>query len=567
MRMKFFILTTVLIALTTTLILPSKDAPAQIKLQIPGDLLSLDSLKIWIFLTDKGESVGQPAAKVAVQADALLRREKRGAAIDSDWLDRGVAESYKEQIAPHVLRVVQESRWLNAVSAWIRPDRLTDLAGLEFVREIRPVATFRRSIEGDAETAPQVPKPAIPFPPEYGPSWPQLNEIGIPVLHERGWKGEGIKILILDTGFRIDHEAFFNTEIAATRDFINGDDDVQDGDDFDQQFHGTATFSIIGGSAEGKMIGAAQNATYYLAKTEIYAQEIRVEEDYWVAGLEWGEQQGIDVASSSLGYTDWYFWHDMDGNTAVTTIGADIAASLGVIVVNAVGNESRAVSTPTLIAPSDGDSVIAVGAIASSGEIAHFSSNGPTYDGRIKPDVCARGVANYQADERGGYTQGSGTSYATPLVAGAVALLLQAHPEWKYGDVYRALTQTATRAADPDSVYGYGIVRAALAADYQGEIQSSIKGTVAYPNPFAQSVRFDFEVQPAGKVEIRIFTVAGEKVATLRREAGETQPLEWNGENQSGEDVAAGVYVAHIAASGIDQTIKLLKITRTVIAE
>ncbi len=258
----------------------------------------------------------------------------------------------------------------------------------------------------------------------------------------------------------------------------------------------------------------------------------------------------------------------MDGNTAITTKAADIAASLGVIVVNSIGNDQRISPQPTLIAPSDGDSVLAIGAVNSSGEITTFSSNGPSADGRIKPDLCAWGAGNTVANPTSnGLMTNSGTSFSCPLVAGTVALLLEAKPEWKYGEIFESLTSTATRANSPDSVFGYGIVRAFDALNYENYEARNIVGISAYPNPFSTTVSFDFEVTPIGEVEVRIYTIAGEKVAALTRANGDPAPLTWNGKNQNGEEVADGVYIAYITADGVSETRKVLKITPIIILD
>ncbi len=533
---------------------------SQSKIRVPHEMLAQDSLKVWVYLNDKGSSNPSAIQKAAISPAALQRRALRAANPDTEFLDREVNRDFVRQVRSNSLRVVHTSRWLNAVSAFVTPGQLNDIAQLDCVKEIKPVAQFtRRKDEIDTVTN-GLQKPIGPFPPEYGPCYPQLNQIQIPLLHDQGLSGEGIRILVLDTGFNTEHSAFALTDIEATYDFINDDDDVVDTDNLlGQQSHGTSTLGLIGGTEEGEMIGAAFGAIFLLAKTEEQAREVPAEEDHWVAGIEWGESLGAEVVSSSLGYTNWYTYADKDGNTAVTTVAADIAASLGMIIVASIGNDQRISPQPTLLAPSDGDSVIAVGAVDLGGEITHFSSGGPTADGRIKPDLCAMGQSNYIASYLGGYGTGSGTSYSAPLVAGVVALLLEARPEWRYGDIYRALTLTCTRAAAPDNVYGYGIVRALEALNYDGSAPRFIRGVTAYPNPFSDYVQFDFEVPPPGAVEIRIYTVAGEKIATVTRDIADPLPPRWLGTNDSGDEAAPGIYIAYVSAPGLSVTKKIFK--------
>ena len=205
-----------------------------------------------------------------------------------------------------------------------------------------------------------------------------------------------------------------------------------------------------------------------LAKTEDSRSETPIEEDYWVEGIEWADSLGAQIVSSSLGYTDWYTFADMDGKTAVTTLAADRAAKLGIVIVTANGNERRN-SWGHVIAPADGDSVIAVGAVTSSGSLSSFSSPGPTYDGRIKPEVCAQGTSTFCArnSSNTAYGYSSGTSLSTPLVAGVAALLLEAHPEWTPMQLREALMMTASNPSAPNNDYGWGIVNVLAALDYK----------------------------------------------------------------------------------------------------
>jgi len=186
-----------------------------------------------------------------------------------------------------------------------------------------------------------------------------------------------------------------------------------------------------------------------------------------VAAIEWEDSLGVDVTTTSLGYLDWYTYEDMDGNTAVITVAADIAAAHGIAVFNSAGNEGSH-EWYYIIAPADGDSVIAVGAVGSDGELTGFSSHGPTYDGRIKPDVLAMGLYTYCASASGVdlYTFVSGTSLSCPLAAGVGALILQAHPQWNNMDLLAALRATGTNAETPDNDYGWGIIQGWAAQEF-----------------------------------------------------------------------------------------------------
>jgi subtilisin family serine protease len=436
------------------------------------------TMPVWVFFTDRGpagiHSLKAALTRIERELDprCLWRRSKvleDGLLVDS--ADLPLPSAYIKSITPFVERIRTTSRWLNAVSAEVRPSEVRRIAGLPFVGKVELVRSFSRSEPlSPAQFAPGLDfaDPVVGF---YGPSFTQINQIDVWPLHRLGYTGRGVTVCLMDSGFRTAHEIFRQARLIAQHDFVNDDGDVSqdfnDPDDYSDS-HGTGTWSLLGGYKPGELVGPAYGADFILAKTETDNFEQPIEEDYWVAGIEWAESLGAEVVSSSLGYIDWYTFPDMDGQSAVTTRAANRATSLGLVVVNAAGNE-RDNSWGHVIAPADGFDVIACGAVDALGQIASFSSPGPTYDGRIKPEVCALGVNNWLAgnreDRSDTYRNGSGTSFSTPLIAGVAALLLEIHRDWTPAQVRRALMSTASLSHNPNNDYGWGIVDAALAAD------------------------------------------------------------------------------------------------------
>ena len=297
--------------------------------------------------------------------------------------------------------------------------------------------------------------------------------MGVPGLHEMGFHGEGVVVAVFDGGFAgLNHEVFSSTRIVATFDFVNGDPDVGDGADQGEGSHGTMTLSVLGGRREGELMGPAFGADFILAKTENSASETPVEEDNWAAAAEWAEGMGADVISSSLGYLDYdspfpsYSFRDMNGQTAISTRAAELAAARGVVVVNSAGNSGDHPEHNTLGAPADGASVLAIAAVGPTASRAPFSSVGPSADGRMKPDLAAQGLAVTVAAPGtvSAYRTANGTSFSCPLAAGAVALILQINPEAPPDVVTSVLRATASQAGAPDKLLGWGLVNAPAAA-------------------------------------------------------------------------------------------------------
>jgi serine protease AprX len=537
----------------------------------------------WVFFTDKG--LGNPSRRSAALAGALTsmtekareRRLNRTGSLALDITDLRVNPGYLEALSAAGVAVKGASRWLNAASVYATAPQLDAIARMPFVKKIRPVATFTRSrteevvpsVQG--RSGPSRRSPAAD-PAYYNRTYDQLQQIDVPAVHDLGYKGEGIIICMLDTGFNLAHEAFLDLDVVGERDFIQADSVTsnQPGDDPNQHNHGTLTLSTIGGLMPNEFVGGAPNAQFALAKTEIVDQEIQIEEDYYVMGLEWADSLGATVVSSSLGYLDWYTYADMDGETAVTTVGADIAASKGITVVTAMGNE-RATAWHYLIAPADADSVIAVGAVDLAGDLTYFSSMGPTYDGRIKPDVVALGYHTAAASyaDSNGYVLANGTSLSTPLIAASAALVAQAHPDWSPIEIRQALRNSADQAFSPDTLRGWGLpdVLAAVEMTTAGAPtpgEGLVTSVSAYPNPFHARATLSFVVpQEAGgsvPVEVSVFDAKGRLVRTLFE--GRLPPgphaTEWDGRDASGRRAPTGVYMFDVRYPGGSEGSKVI---------
>jgi serine protease AprX len=438
--------------------------------------------RYWIFFTTKQSSQTQPNENNVISQRALLRRSKNSTHQPVfDQYDKPINPCYIQQLEKIGIQPLHISRWLNAVSAFLTPKQIATLKQFSWIRSIEPVRNHRPfPIMYDSAPIQKSGTINQALAADYGPSLTQNEQIHVTDVHALGVNGQGVLIGMLDTGFLYkQHEALKRMKVIAEYDFINNDpntaNELDNNDYTTQHNHGTNTLSVIGGYMPGSLIGPAYNADFLLGKTEDIRSETALEEDYWVAGLEWMESQGVDIISSSLGYNGWYEYEAMDGETAITTRAADIAAKKGVLVVNAMGNEGDN-SWKYMIAPADGDSVVAVGAVTSEGTLTSFSSVGPTADGRIKPDVVAMGANVYCAtpSTSASYSFVRGTSFSTPIVAGVAALILSAHPELTPMQIREALRKTADRADNPDNFYGWGLVNSLEALYYHGLFFSNV---------------------------------------------------------------------------------------------
>jgi hypothetical protein len=358
-------------------------------------------------------------------------------------------------------RIRTRSDWLDAVSVALPVERVSDVLAVPGVEGTRLV----RSLFGPPapEESPQPGLPCSLNPPDggrmgvvladtvYGGLGEALGVLEVPAAHAMGFSGSGIRIGILDGLFLPDHATVRFRPPTATWDFVDDDGSVapDPGHPPDAASHGTALWSLVAGDLPGVLRGGAPDAGVLLARVRGTGDLARVDEDLWVAGLEWLETQGARIVVSGFGFRDFtgssYSIGQLDGDIAPSTRAADRAARRGVLVVAAVGNGGP--GAQTLQAPSDGDSVLAVGAVSPQGMPAGFSAAGPTGDGREKPELMAPGVGLAAASAAGGgaLEPVSGTEFAAALIAAGAALFVEAHPALGPMEVLEALSVSASQ--------------------------------------------------------------------------------------------------------------------------
>ncbi|MCF7811938.1 S8 family peptidase [bacterium] len=425
----------------------------------------------WVFFSDKGIknsaelNTALNSAEQNLTKRALQRRLKMNNQHPVDFIDLPIYTEYLDRVCEITQQQPRcKSRWLNAASFNLTSEMLTSIKHLPFVSYLQPVRSFIRHYENftPIEDLPPVDAPARDdhvF--DYGTSYTQNAFINLPELHDLEYLGEDILIGITDTGFdNLDHNCFAELDIVDTWDFLNDDEDVSDGEDLGEGSHGTKTLSIIAGFDPGIFMGACPRASYVLAKTECTEWEREVEEDYWVAAIEWMDELGVEVVSVSLSYMNWYEYEDIDGETGVSTIAANRATDVGMVIVVSMGNNGRNhYPDNKLGVPTDGFDVLAVGATGRDSSYTSFSAKGPTWDGRIKPDFTSFGssVRWASSNNNDSYGAGAGTSFSAPMIAGLCALMIQINPAMTPQSLRRVLREVSHNNEEPDTLIGWGI--------------------------------------------------------------------------------------------------------------
>ena len=418
----------------------------------------------WVGFTDKKNSefsILQPEKFLSKRA--IERRLKQNITID--LFDIPVNKNYINSVLDLGAEMIHSSKWLNGITVKSEEDSFQyKVAQLSFVNEIQftKPAIVKKSAKNKFEEL----KYSVNIPADtsqYGMSYHQTSMLNGRFLHEMNFRGQGMLIAILDGGFlnTDKYEAFdslwVNNQILGTKDFVNPKSEI-----FETHYHGMSVLSCIGGNVPGELLGTAPKASFWLIRSEDTNSEYLIEEDNWAAAAEFADSIGADVINSSLGYYEFddstmnHTYEDMDGNSTRVTRAANIAASRGMLIFASAGNEGND-PWKYIIAPSDGDNVIGVGAVNSNGEPAPFTSYGPTFDGDIKPNISAVGWNTFLQRSNGTLDFGSGTSFSSPVAAGMATCLWQANPGSTAAQIKQALEQSSHLYNTPDSLLGFGI--------------------------------------------------------------------------------------------------------------
>lgn len=390
--------------------------------------------------------------------------------------DLPIRYDYISQIENLGIKIDNKLKWFNAITAYLSEEKKNQVENLAFVDKVERVKKFVYKDLELISPSGYIEKPSSIFPIDYGQSFAQLQLSDVPAVHTKGITGEGVLLGLLDTGFNWkNHESLENTNVVAEYDFIFNDNSTQNDllDVPSQHNHGTLVFSIVGGFKDSVLIGSAFGSDFILAKTEDIRSEKHVEEDNYAAALEWMENYGVDITSSSLGYSTFdppefsYTYADMDGKTTIVTRAAELAFRRGVVTITSAGNEGGGI-WHYITAPADGFNTLGIGAVNNDNQVASFSSRGPSYDGRVKPDMVTQGVSVYgaSANNYSGYTLAGGTSVAAPIASGIAALLLSAHSHLKNSQIRNILIETADNVSSPNFDRGYGLISATRAIEF-----------------------------------------------------------------------------------------------------
>lgn len=520
----------------------------------------------WIKLKDKTGTLYQVSHPEAFLSKRAIDRRVRQS-IPIDQTDLPVSVVYLDTLRNRGLEIVHTSKWLNGVTVRTADTLLIKkIALLPFVTSVQLTKPSGAQKSVNLKFREEMKTDINPI--NYGISIGQLTQLNGQYLHNKGFRGKGVQIAILDGGFwHVNTIAAFDSlrnsgRILGTRDFVAPGSDI-----YQQDSHGMSVLSCMGGNQPLSLVGTAPDASFYLFRSEDSATEFLIEEDNWVAAAELADSLGVDVINSSLGYSVFddqkmnHTYRDMNGKTTRVTQGANMAFQKGIVVFNSAGNEGTN-SWRYIIAPSDGENVIGVAAVDKFGVRASFSSVGPAFGGAVKPNVAATGSSTYLVTGSGVLGYSNGTSFSSPVLAGMGACLVQANPYATAKQIKTAIEQSASQFSKPDSLLGYGIPDFQKADNYL-KLNTAVKEMpknstwMASPNPFSNSITLhNSSADLGGSCVITIYSLSGNALWQTIVPAAESIQLNHL------SSLPDGLLILSIRTGSNEERIKLIKFAK-----
>ncbi|MCX7987288.1 MAG: S8 family serine peptidase [Bacteroidales bacterium] len=464
-----------------------------------------------IYLVDKQSGISIAKGNAFLSDRAIVRRSRYQIPIDEK--DLPVSKAYLDSIVGIGLKIICTSRWMNTVLvSGMDSAKYERLKQFGFVRQIRQVADTLHKTMAKSR------KFNIEYHSSYTsvPTWRQIELNNGYFLHEKGYRGKGVWIGIIDAGFKQAYDClslqtiYSEGRIIATRDFVRPDSGIYTG-----SYHGTAVLSVMAAWGTDSLLGTAPAATYLLLKSEDVYAEYPAEEDFWVAAAEYADSIGVDIINTSLGYTTFdnsdynYSYSDMNGATTFISQAASIAASKGMLIVVSAGNEGDD-KWHYISAPADAKGIIAVGAIDENGMRALFSSAGPSSDGRIKPEVMAMGKGVRAEYAPAYFRPVSGTSFSAPVITGLAACLWEAFRDKSSATIREAIIRSSSLYSIPDTLMGYGIPDFFVAYNWLMQYKSNSNNFALYPNPCREKLSVEWYNPDKAKVSITCINILGQ---------------------------------------------------------
>jgi hypothetical protein len=472
-----------------------------------------------VYFTDKQENLDLlRTPEVFLSEAALIRRSAQGIAVDER--DLPISATYIRVLKSIGAQIPAHSKWFNY--AYIHGVDPESLLALDFVKRIEYPKQHRSTLAATAGNF------------DYGFAKAQVELIGGDKLHQRSYTGKGVTIAVIDAGFGGVWQAAVldslkqSGRLKGSYSFIRKDTNVYVGNGS----HGASVLSVMAALDSGLFVGTAPHANYWLLSSENIGSETPIEMDHWLMAAEFADSVGAHVINTSLGYftfddpADDYSYSDMDGNTTIVTKAADMAAAKGLVVVASAGNEGAS-SWQFIAAPADGDSVLSVGSTDASGNYSSFSSKGPSFDNRVKPDVAGMGSGTVLINAVGTVSSGFGTSFSSPCIAGMAACLIQAQPTRHGQQIANQIRQSGHLYWTPNNNLGYGIPNFDKAYIINiEENQISSDHFSVYPNPSKDKIFIhSSQFQHNELLSIQVLDLSGKVVLTWNK-AWQNQAME-----------------------------------------